>query len=106
MATMTDDEIQEQRRKVRDGLMRLTRWKLRDMRRRWTRPRARRLQKEARALKSLLAEACAAGFVPPPAPAKRRGRACRPRAGLGEAPPSFPQSGDCTFNMAQGKVWN
>ncbi len=52
-------------------------WKLRDMRRRSTRPRIARLPKEVRALKSLLAEAEAAGVV---APARGGGaRLRRPR---------------------------
>ena len=70
----SDEDVHAARRKIHDRLARLTLWKLRDMRRRWTRPRARRLPKEARALKSLLAEAQAAGLVPPAPPAKGRRR--------------------------------
>jgi hypothetical protein len=70
MATMSDEH------KIRDALVRLTRWKLRDMRRRWTRPRTYRLPKEARALKSLLRETQAARLLPAQeeAPKRRRPR--------------------------------
>jgi hypothetical protein len=72
-----------------EGLGCLTLWKLRDMRRLWPRPRAMRLPKQARALKSLLAEARSAGLVPATDLPKRRGRPARPRAELG-APPFRP----------------
>jgi hypothetical protein len=62
---MTDEEIFKMQRDVRVGLARLAKRKLRDMRARLTRPRVYRLPKEARVLKSLVAEARAAGVVPP-----------------------------------------
>ena len=75
MATMDNDQIGQARRKMADRIARLTLWKLRDMRRTWRRPRILRLPKQARALKSLLAEAQAAGLLPPqPAPDKGRRR--------------------------------
>ena len=58
MAPMSDEEFRKARRKVRDAMMRLARWKLREMRDKYIgRPRARRLGKEARALKALLRRA-------------------------------------------------
>lgn len=80
MATMDNDQIDRARRKMADRMARLTLWKLRDMRRTWRRPRIRRLPKQARALKSLLAEAQAAGLLPPQ-PAPQQGRRSRPRQG-------------------------
>lgn len=62
MAAMTDDDISKLRLKIRDGLARLARRKLRHMRQRSSRPRTARLAKEARILKSLIAEARAAGL--------------------------------------------
>jgi hypothetical protein len=59
--TMTDEQLRKAQRKIRDGLALLARRKLRDMRRRAMRPRTYRLPKEARILKSLIAEARAAG---------------------------------------------
>ena len=47
-------------------MVRLTLWKLRDMRRRWPRPRLSRLPAQARALRSVVREAQAAGLVPVP----------------------------------------
>lgn len=79
MAAMDDDRIDQARRKMANRIARLTLWKLRDMRRSWPRPRTLRLPKQARALKSLLAEAQAAGLLPPqPAPQQGRRRS-RPR---------------------------
>ena len=81
MATTHEAWLKQTRRKMAKGLARLTLWKLRDMRRGWPRPRKLRLPKEARALKSLLAEAQAAGLVPPepaPQPGQRSSRT-RPR---------------------------
>jgi len=78
MATTNDKWIDQARRKMADRMARLTLWKLRDMRRSWPRPRTLRLPKQARALKSLLREAQAAGLPPQPAP--QQGRRCsRPR---------------------------
>ena len=72
MAMMDDkafrEEIAEAKQKVAKRMARLTLWKLRDMRRSWTRPRRLRLPKQARALKSLIAEAQAAGLVAMPEP--------------------------------------
>jgi hypothetical protein len=69
------------RRKMAKKQAHMILWKLRDMRRRLTRPRTSRLAKEARALKSLLAEVQAAGLLPPdPAPQQqRRSSRARPR---------------------------
>ncbi len=79
MATMDNEAMNQARRKIADRLARLTLWKLRDMRRAWPRPRTLRLPKQARVLKSLLAEAQAAGLLPPQ-PAPQQGRRCsRPR---------------------------
>ncbi len=61
MAAMSDDDLAKMRLKIRDGLARLARRKLRDMRRRSGRPRSMRLSKEARILKALIAEARAVG---------------------------------------------
>jgi len=60
---MTDEQFRKTQRKLRNGLAQMARRKLRDMRRRATRPRTLRLKKEARILKSLIAEARAAGLV-------------------------------------------
>jgi hypothetical protein len=82
MATTHEAWIKQARRKMAKGLARLTLWKLRDLRRGWPRPRKLRLPKEARALKSVLAEAQAAGLLPPPAPApkqQRRSSRAQPR---------------------------
>ena len=75
MATTNDKWIDQARRKMADPMARLTLWKLRDM----AHPRTLRLPKQARALKSLLREAQAAGLLPPQ-PAPQQGRRCsRPR---------------------------
>jgi hypothetical protein len=79
MATTNDRGIDQARRKMADRLARLTLWKLRDMRRTWTRPRTLRLPKQARALKSLLAEAQAAGLLPPQPAQQQARRRSRPR---------------------------
>ena len=72
MAMMDDkafrEEIAEAKQKVAKRMARLTVWKLRDMRRTWTRPRRLRLPKQARALQSLIREAQAAGLVAMPEP--------------------------------------
>ena len=60
---MTDEQFRKTQLKLRNGLAQMARRKLRDMRRRATRPRTLRLKKEARILKSLIAEARAAGLV-------------------------------------------
>ncbi len=57
---MTDEQFRKTQLKLRNGLAQMARRKLRDMRRRATRPRTLRLKKEARILKSLIAEARAA----------------------------------------------
>ena len=58
MAPMSDEQFRKARRKVRDAMLRLARWKLREMRDKYIgRPRTTRLAKEARALKSLLRHA-------------------------------------------------
>lgn len=59
---MTDEQLRKTQAKIRDGLALMARRKLRDMRRRMARPRTTRLKKEARILKSLIAEARAAGL--------------------------------------------
>ncbi len=78
MAMMDDDEFQEEvaaaKQKMATRMAQLTLWKLRDMRRTWTRPRRLRLPKQARALKSLIREAQAVGLVPP-----QERRSARPR---------------------------
>lgn len=52
---MSEDQFRKARRKVRDAMMRLVLWKLREMRDKYGgRPRIYRLAKEARALKALL----------------------------------------------------
>jgi hypothetical protein len=81
MAIRGDKELDKQKRKIAKRMARLTLWKLRDMCRGRPRPRTSRLPKEARVLKSLLAEAEAAGLVPPPEPApKQQRRSSRRRA--------------------------
>jgi len=60
---MTDEQFRKTQRKLRNGMAQMARRRLRDMRRRATRPRTLRLGKEARILKSLIAEARAAGLV-------------------------------------------
>lgn len=60
---MNDEQFRKTQLKIRDGLALMTRRKLRDMRRRATRPRTLRLDKQARMLKSLIAEARAAGIA-------------------------------------------
>ena len=66
--------IAQARRKMAKNLAHMILWKQRDMRARMKRPRTARLAKEARALKSLLAEAEAAGLLPPPDPPPQPGR--------------------------------
>ena len=87
MAVMSDEGIDQARRKMADRIARLTLWKLRDMRRSWPRPRTLRLPKQARALKSLLGEVHAAGLVAPEPPAKGRRRR---NAGAGLQVPRSP----------------
>ena len=60
------DEIAGMRRKMAKRMARLALWKLRDMRRTWRRPRVLRLPVQARALRSVVREAQAAGLVPMP----------------------------------------
>lgn len=74
MTTTNDPWINQARRKMADRLARMTLWKLRDMRSRLHRPRILRLPKQARALKSLLAETQAAGLLPPSPPPAQQGR--------------------------------
>ena len=78
MATTYDTWLAQARRKMAKRQAHMILWKLRDMRRRLHRPRTSRLPKEARALKSVLAEAQAAGLLPPPPPRQRSSRT-RPR---------------------------
>jgi hypothetical protein len=73
MATTNDTWIDQARRKMAKRMAHMTLWKLRDMRRRLTRPRTLRLPKQARALKSLLREAQAPGLLPTQ-PAQERAR--------------------------------
>jgi hypothetical protein len=55
MPPMSDDQHHKARLKARDAMMRLTLWKLREMRDKYVgRPRTYRLARELRALKSLL----------------------------------------------------
>jgi hypothetical protein len=69
MPTLSDEEYVAARRALRDKLLRLTLWKVRGMRRRVASSRrARRLPKDARTLKSLLAELRELGLAPPPKP--------------------------------------
>jgi hypothetical protein len=77
--TLSDEEYFEARRELRDKLLRLARWKLRETRRRWTSQRARRLPKQARALKSLLAELQERALGPVQRPKPRRSHSV-PRA--------------------------
>jgi hypothetical protein len=76
---MTDDGINKVRRKIAGKLARMALWKTRDMSRRLHRPRTFRLPKMARMLKSVVAEAQAAGVLPPPqpSPGKRPGSTAR-----------------------------
>jgi hypothetical protein len=74
MPALSDKEFIEARRELRDKFLRLTRWKMREVRRCWMGQRARRLPKAARLLKSLLAEMREAGLVPPPEPRPKRNR--------------------------------
>lgn len=70
--TLSDEEYFEARRDLRDKLLRLARWKVRETRRRWTSQRARRLPKEARALRSLVAELQAKAIMPAQRPKRER----------------------------------
>jgi hypothetical protein len=79
MATMDDAAIAEAKREIGTRMLRLTLWKLRDMRRSWPRPRTLRLPAQARALRSVVREAQAAGLIPPqPAPHQPRRRSRPP----------------------------
>ena len=60
------DEMAELRRKMARLWARLTLRKMRDLSRRWPRPRLSRLPAQARALRSVVREAQAAGLVPMP----------------------------------------
>ena len=60
------DEVAKMRREMGRRLGRLILWKLRDQRRLWPRPRLVRLPAQARALRSVVREAQAAGLVPMP----------------------------------------
>ena len=72
------DEMAKMRRKMGRLWGRLTLRKMRDLSRRWPRPRLSRLPAQARALRSVVREAQAAGLVPMPEggasgrPSKRR----------------------------------
>jgi hypothetical protein len=77
MASTDDTWLNQTRLEMAERIARITLWKLRDMRRRLHRPRTYRLPKEARTLKSLIAEAQAVGLIPPDAPAKPRPRGQR-----------------------------
>ena len=68
MSTTDEPWINKARRKVVDKMARMALWKTRDMRRRLHRPRTFRLPMQARMLKSVVAEAYAAGLVAPPEP--------------------------------------
>jgi len=72
MATMSPDELDRLRGKMASDLATLIRRKLRDMRCRIGKPRAYRLPKQARMLKSLLAEARDAAPAARAAPSRRR----------------------------------
>ena len=72
-ATTFQAWIAQARRKMAKNLTHMILWKQRDMRARMKRPRTARLAKEARALKSLLAEAEAAGLLPPAGPGAATG---------------------------------
>ena len=122
------DEMAKMRRKMARIWGGLTLRKMRDLRRRWPRPRRSRLPAEARALRSVVRKAPVAGLVPMP----ERGRGA-PRAtgvpGDGRAPtvgkagpgkagapgaanpiPAanrriLPQSGDCPLALAGCRVY-
>lgn len=81
MPTMDDAAIAEAKREIGTRMLRLTLWKLRDMRRTWRRARVLRLPAQARALRSVVREAQAAGLLPAPQPAggDRSSRRRRPR---------------------------
>jgi hypothetical protein len=66
------------RRKIAARMLRLTLWKVRDMRRTWRHSRKLRLPAQARALRSVVREAQQAGLVPMPERGGR-GRTSRPR---------------------------
>lgn len=89
MPPMSDDQHHKARLKARDAMMRLTLWKLRQMRDKYVgRPRTYRLAKELRALKSLLASSSpiVRGGRESAEPRKGREKASR-RVGSG----SFPE---------------
>ena len=81
MPPMSDEEYRNAQLKVRDRMMRLTLWKVREMRAKYVgRPRTYRLAKELRALKSLLLDVvpeARKGRVPEAH--KLRARSDRPR---------------------------
>jgi hypothetical protein len=75
MGTMSDEQHAKARRKMGSIYARLILRKMREMQAKFPKPRQSRLPKEARALKSIVAEARALGLVPPePAPPPRRRR--------------------------------
>ncbi|MTD93533.1 hypothetical protein GIW81_04195 [Hyphomicrobium sp. xq] len=74
MGVMTDEQHAKARRKMASIYARLILRNLRDLHARSPKPRHSRLPKEARALKSIVAEARAMGLVPPEPPASPRRR--------------------------------
>ena len=74
MGTMSDEQLAEARRKMASIYARLILRQMRSMLATSPKPRHSRLPKEARALKSIVAEARALGVVPPEAPASPRRR--------------------------------
>ena len=92
-ASHDDDDFRAAQRKMRDGLALVIRRKLRHMRRSSAQPRSLRLPKEGRMLKSLLAEAEAAGLVPAREPGSRAApaRSEKPRRGRKNAQAGEPK---------------
>jgi len=74
MGTMSDQQLAKARRKMGSIYARLILRQMRAMKATFPKPRHSRLPKEARALKSIVAEARALGLVPPEPPAAPRRR--------------------------------
>jgi hypothetical protein len=74
MGTLSEEQFAKVRLKVASSFARLSIRKLREMHAKFPKPRLFRLPKEARALKSLVAEARAAGLVQPASGTTRRRR--------------------------------
>ncbi len=74
MGVMTDEQHAKARRKMASIYARLILRQMRAMKAKFPKPRHARLPKEARVLKSIVAEARALGLVPPEPPASPRRR--------------------------------